>query len=303
MNGRRAAKVLMPQGVRNRIRPIAYWMGRNIVAAKRLAGATGVFPDFMIIGVQKGGTTFLYDLLVQHPDVRPARTKEIGFFDRFRGRGLGWYQANFPARGRSETWITGEATPDYIFTPGVAERIHAVRPSGTRFIVLLRDPTRRAISHYFHARRLGSERLGIAEAFAAEAQRVGADGATSVMHPLSALTSAHCYSYVSRGFYAAQLRTWFDLFGRENFHVETSERLFAHPLDVVREVYAFLGLADFHPPAVAPRNRGDYAVEVPAALTASIDLTFAEPTRQLEALLGRSLPWHQEHERENCDPA
>lgn len=303
MSGRRAAKALLPQGARNRMRPVAYWMERNMVSAKRLMGATGVFPDFMIIGVQKGGTTFLYDLLVQHPDVRPARTKEIGFFDRFRGRGLGWYRANFPARGRSERWITGEATPDYIFTRGVAERIHAVRPAGTKFIVLLRDPTRRAISHYFHARRLGSERLGIEEAFAAEERRVGVDGTVRVMHPLSALTSAHCYSYVSRGFYAAQLRTWFDLFGRENFYVETSERLFAQPLDVVREVYGFLGLTDFRPTAIAPRNRGDYGLAVPEALTASMDRTFAAPTRELEELLGRSLHWHQEDERENCDPA
>ncbi len=44
---------------------------------------TGALPDFLVIGVGKGGTTFLYHLLSQHPHVQPAATKELHFFDAF----------------------------------------------------------------------------------------------------------------------------------------------------------------------------------------------------------------------------
>src|SRR6266487_5871402 len=88
--------------------------------SKALAGQLGPLPDFIIIGSQKCGTTFLYDELAKHSCVAPAITKEIHFFDFNFNRGIDWYRACFaPPRRQThgQTCITGEASPYYIFHP------------------------------------------------------------------------------------------------------------------------------------------------------------------------------------------
>ena len=57
----------------------------------------GALPDFVIIGAQKGGTSFLYHLLTLHPLVEPAARKELHFFDHpeFFDHGAEWYRRCF----------------------------------------------------------------------------------------------------------------------------------------------------------------------------------------------------------------
>src|SRR5262245_13183400 len=45
------------------------------------------FPDFLGIGAQKAGTTWLYEQLRRHPDVWLPPEKELHYFDRKRGAG------------------------------------------------------------------------------------------------------------------------------------------------------------------------------------------------------------------------
>lgn len=71
--------------------------------------------DFVVGGVQTGGTTALDSLLRDHPGIRMARHKEIHYFDDER---LDW-SASDPARLDAQfDWfeggvIRGEATPIY----------------------------------------------------------------------------------------------------------------------------------------------------------------------------------------------
>jgi chemotaxis response regulator CheB len=51
-------------------------------AANEEPEAAGALPDFVIIGVKNGGTTFLYNLLTQHPHVEPAAKKEASLLRR-----------------------------------------------------------------------------------------------------------------------------------------------------------------------------------------------------------------------------
>src|SRR5689334_5283974 len=100
-----------------------------LLRSKALTGQLGPLPDFIIIGSQKCGTTFLYDELAKHPCVAPAITKEIHFFDFNYERGVDWYRACFAQMRRqqdSQARMTGEASPYYIFHPLVARRIAAV---------------------------------------------------------------------------------------------------------------------------------------------------------------------------------
>ena len=120
-----------------------------------ITGFMHILPDFYIIGVQKSGTSALYDYLIQHPCIYPVRTKEIRYFDKYYKNGNNWYQVNFPFKIHrhfvnkilGKPFVTGEATERYIDHPRVPERIKKITPNA-KFIVLLRNPVERAYSHW-----------------------------------------------------------------------------------------------------------------------------------------------------------
>ncbi|MEM9227886.1 MAG: sulfotransferase domain-containing protein, partial [Verrucomicrobiota bacterium] len=133
----------------------------------------------VIIGAQKSGTTSLYDYLIEHPQLLPASNKEVHFFDggltpeldAFTA-GEAWYRAHFPLVSSVQAGQHSlEATPLYLFNPLVAARMHELIPE-VKLIAILRNPTERAISHFFHEKRYGREPLSIAEAMAAEEERL-----------------------------------------------------------------------------------------------------------------------------------
>ena len=102
-------------------------------------------PNFIIIGTQKSGTTWLYEVLKTHPEIKMAYDrKEVHFFDRYFDRGIEWYQERFPY---DERFIIGEATPKYIYDKKVPERIYNSIPE-VKLILSLRNPIERAYSQY-----------------------------------------------------------------------------------------------------------------------------------------------------------
>ena len=121
-------------------------------------------PDFIVIGAQKSGTSSMFAYLKQHPQIVRPVFKEPYFFDRHYHRGLQWYGCNFPSRAAisrlndrfGRPHFTFEATATYVFDPDVPPRI-AADITTRKFIVLLRNPVERAISAYWHARRMGKE--------------------------------------------------------------------------------------------------------------------------------------------------
>ena len=100
-------------------------------------------PNFLVIGVPKGGTGSLHDYFRQHPEIFMPRLKEPRFFSH-DGRGnrvkfpvqtLEEYEALFEdAAGAT---AVGEATPHYLSFPEAAGRIHALLP-GAKLIASLR---------------------------------------------------------------------------------------------------------------------------------------------------------------------
>lgn len=106
-----------------------------------------------IIGSMKSGTTSLFDLLSQHPEICPCLEKEPNFFsiDEVGAKGLDWYLGN-------ELWdwsspqhsVAMEASTSYTKLPhfgNAAERIS--QQSGTfKFIYIMRDPIERIRSQY-----------------------------------------------------------------------------------------------------------------------------------------------------------
>ena len=199
------------------------------------------FPDFLGIGTQKGGTTYLHGLLQRHPQVYLAHPKELHFFSLHQRRGLEWYGHHFDAAKADQR--CGEVTPYYLFHPLAAERIASTLPK-VKLIVLLRDPVERALSQYFHSKRLGLEQLELEEALAAEPERL-ADAEVVLMRG-DAHTSHQQHSYLSRSRYEQQLLRFEKLFPSDQLLVLRSEHLFRQPQEIWEQVLAFLEL-DLHP--------------------------------------------------------
>jgi hypothetical protein len=234
----------------------------------------GALPDFVIIGAQKGGTSFLYHLVTRHPLVEPAASKELHFFDRSElfHRGAGWYRRCFP---RSE-WkdgrksITGEATPYYLFDPPVAKRMAEVVPQA-RLIALLRNPIDRAYSHYQMQVKRGTETRTFEEAIEQQGS-----------------------SYVSRGVYIDQLLRWFEFYGKEQMLILKSEDFFGLPVETLKVVLDFLDLPDWQPDASElqqRRHEGVYRQKMEPSTRRRLEAYFEPYNQRLYEYLGVDFGW------------
>jgi hypothetical protein len=230
----------------------------------RLASApVRTLPDFVIIGAQKCGTTFLYQLLAQHPYVKPGFAKEVHYFDLQFRKGDNWYRSNFPVQMRnSRKYITGEASPYYLFHPHAPKRASAVIP-GVKLIVLLRNPVDRAYSHYQHQlkRVKGEARETLTFEGAIEAEERMLPGEVSKMLQDEYYESSfhRTRSYLSRGIYVDQLLVWASFFQRQQMFILKSEDLFNGTTNALEGVLDFLEIPHWAPETYSIPNMREYA--------------------------------------------
>lgn len=118
--------------------------------------------DFIFIGPQKTGTTWVDACLRRHPSIQlPTRVKETHFFDEVYERGLTWYEGCFASRPSGV--VRGEVAPSLFHHPEAPARVAANAPNA-RIWITLRHPVERARSHYHHHWSKGRIRCGFREA-------------------------------------------------------------------------------------------------------------------------------------------
>jgi hypothetical protein len=270
----------LPGPVRKVLRGTVRGYGRATVRWRPL-------PDFLIIGAQKAGTTALYAYLRWHPEITGPSFKEVSFFDRHYVRGETWYRAHLPARPRSR--LVGEASPSYLFHPQAAKRVAALMPDA-KLIAVLRNPVDRAFSHYQHEVALGREALSFEDALEAEEERMRGELDRMARNPAYFSQAWWNYTYAARGRYAEQLDRWFEVFDRERMLVLISEEMLGDPSASYDRTLEFLGVRP-HQLGSFPRIFArDYGAMSPATRQ-RLEREFADPNRELAALLERDLPW------------
>ena len=224
--------------------------------------------DFLVIGAPKAGTTSLFEYLRTHPELHLPRFKETNFFlDHTFGRGVDWY-FDWILAGSAPGLVNGEASVRYMAgtsrTEDAAEkagtfpdeagldpeqvvpsRIHAALPRA-KLIALLRDPVGRCVSEYGMATLRGAETRGLDEAI------------TELLRPERLAKARGCFSatdaYVVQGEYGRILAPYFDRFPPENILVLYTRELADDAADVLRRIFAFVGVAeDFVPPNLGER--------------------------------------------------
>ncbi len=196
-----------------------------------------IWPNFIIVGVPKGGTTSLYEYLNQQPKVFMSKVKEPGYFRSFVPPGV------FPLpitseekylklfRNVKDEIVIGEASSVYLADPGTPKLIHDAIPD-CKIIIMLRDPIERTHSSYFQLVRSGFENQSFSEAIRRDYEKLqkGVWGS-----PL-----------VRSSFYSEKVERYLNTFGSKNVKIIISEEFFKDVKRTVQDVLKFLGINDFH---------------------------------------------------------
>lgn len=211
-----------------------------------------MLPTFLLIGTAKAGTTSLYHLLRQHPEVFMPEVKEPRFFayvddppamegpgDRASNEAAGAvysmedYRALF--EGVDDETAVGEASVNYLYSETAPRRIREHVPN-VQLIAILRNPIERAYSHYLHLLRAGREPLrDFAAALEAEPERRRKGWEWS-------------WHYAQMGFYHEQLRRYLDCFSPEQLSVYLFDAFKDDNVAVAQDIYRVLGVDDSYVP-------------------------------------------------------
>jgi len=227
-------------------------------------------PDFLILGVPKGGTTAVLRWLGHQPGLWCHPRKELHFFDGRHVYGHAWYCAQFPRFQESAGILRGEATPNYFSSNETPARVAALMP-GARLVVLLRDPLQRAISWVQHLQRLEGLK-GTVESW--------------LQHELASLKHLPPEELAQRArvgtgalqdsCYDLHLQRWQQTLPEAPMLLLSSDRLFQDPAQQLKQLLAFLEQADdpspwldhWRPLNVNPDDRAQLSTELQQELRA-----------------------------------
>jgi len=159
-----------------------------------------LLPNVLFVGPQKTGTTWIYEYLRSRGDiVLPDGVKETWFFSHFFDRGLGWYGTHFqPLKSFS---CVVEVDPTLFSHREAMKRVSDVLGLDILIICTLRDPIKRSISHYRHARRYGWTNKPFQQA----------------INEVPAILDDSRYT--------KHLQRWIAMFGRDRVHILFQEEL------------------------------------------------------------------------------
>jgi hypothetical protein len=272
-------------------------VGRYAYAhVSKLSAPLRLEPGFVLIGIQRCGTTSLFRALSAHPQLAaPSFWKGVNYFDLNYYRGTVWYRSHFPvaetARRKAARYgppVAFEASGYYAYHPCAMERLARDMPA-MKLAVMLRDPVVRAYSAYKHEHARGFEQESFERALELEDDRLRGEDDRMREDPTYESFSHRHQSYRHRGHYAEQLERVFKYFPREQVHVIDSAEYFSQPGQEYGRLLAFLGLRPFEPPFSRWNARA--GGPMPARARQLLEGHYPAHDKRLAELLGRPLSW------------
>lgn len=202
------------------------------------------FPDFLIIGAAKAGTTSLYHYLQQHPEIEMSKNKEPAYFvyknirpnnipkhtsDGYKNQlcfTLNKYINNFFYKDGAKK--RGENSNEYLYSKYAPKEIYKYNPN-IKLIVILRNPVERAYSHYLMNVRSGRETLSFRDALKKEKYRIINNYAMG-------------WHYKNVGLYYDQLIRFYNLFDSKNIKVYIFDNFFKNTIKELQSLYKYIGV-------------------------------------------------------------
>ena len=185
------------------------------------------FPQAIIIGVRKGGTRALINMLKIHPEIFAAKT-EIHYFDRDENffKGVQWYIEKMPFTNKNQ--ITIEKSPSYFVVDDVPQRMSMLSQQ-LKLLLIVRNPVERVVSDFL---QLDSKRLkknGNRYTF------------EELVFHSSGAVNEH-YSPVSISMYDVHFLRWLKHFSLEQIHIVDGDALIENPIPELQKAEKFLGV-------------------------------------------------------------
>ncbi len=187
---------------------------------------------FLGIGAQKAGTTWLYHILRQHPEIGFPLGKEGHYWDQITHARDAAAVQDYLSRFSDAARVEGEITPAYAALDDAAIRLlHSAVPD-LRLILMLRNPLERAWSAALMVlARLDMEPGETSDAWFVDQVRSRAS--------------------LARGDYADTIERWCRWFGREALLAPRFERLASAPELLVNDCLSHIGVRPLEPGALS----------------------------------------------------
>ncbi len=201
-------------------------------------------PNSYIIGAQKSGTTTLYNWLVQHPQISGhPLAKDYPYFsdDLTWKEGKRRFHSFVKDVQPSQMVLGGEANAMY--APLGPQRMHATMPEA-KLIAILREPVARCYSAYVYAVERLLESRSFEQAFEEELRGYHYEPRDEAQR-----------DYLAHGHYAGQLREVFRYYPKDRVKVILFEELKHEPLQVLDDLYSWLGVEQGFVPDMSIKNK------------------------------------------------
>lgn len=191
------------------------------------------FPDYIIIGSAKCGTTSLCNYLNAHPSIKMTNPKELDFFGRpnIEDR-IESYCKHFE---KNENIVSGEGSVSYmLYSELAAAQIKQYVPN-VKLIVMLRNPIDRFYSDFWFNINRGAivYKKGLFENVISNTVEVP----YSPIHKMS-----YRESLISKGMYSTHLKNYLKYFDSDQIKVVFFEDFTKDTKAVLKSIYDFLGV-------------------------------------------------------------
>ena len=250
-------------------------------------------PNFFVVGAAKSGTTSLWQYLRQHPDIfmpTDIALKEPSYYcDSYGVEGYEAYLSIFFRDVRNEKRI-GEASTPYLTSPESARKILEAVPDA-KIIMLLRNPVNRAYSlwKWMHAYRYETI-SSFEDALEAEFNCRRNNPEFLSQFRKGGSTYYWDFMYFHSGLYHTQVKRYHDLFPKEQLSMIIFEDFIQNPLQMVQELYDFLGVDSNFSPEIKIHNEGlaGYG-PLPVNIRRYLEEKYSKDVSELSKLLNRDL--------------
>lgn len=179
--------------------------------------------DFFLIGFQKCATTWVYKCLEEHPDISMSNSDEVHFYDINFHKG-DQFHAEFHDTS-SHQKVRGESTSSYVRSEKALHRIHQHHPNA-KFIVCLKSPVKRAVSHFWHERKKSKILYSLEDVF-----DYNRSGIFDLYNDI-----------IETGEYSEHISKWMRLFPKENFFFVLDFEIENDAPSVLQKLYTFLSV-------------------------------------------------------------
>lgn len=183
-----------------------------------------VAPNLFILGTHKAGVAFLNQTLAAHPKIvlTPSATPPLFSQDTVTDEDVAAFEAQHFAEAPQDAWV-GEATTTYLQWPHVLPLFKTHIKKAPRFIVVLRQPTEKAVAFFLH-----------------NWQRNRYPASTPFMGTLDMKLGL---SPFATGQYTSAIKGWQDAYPEASFCFVTTDQMQNEPQGTLRKITDFLDVA------------------------------------------------------------